>query len=81
MKYKVGQILIEDRSKYIGTAHEYHCDKEFPVVRLEVLKLNYPLTGHYWMYNHTRQIHTIGCADKIDTSTDIWPEDGVILDG
>ena len=73
-RFKVGDIFLEDRSKWIGTSHEYPCDKEYPVVRMEVKGVKEHV---YLLYNHTREIEAVGYIHLIDSSpeTDIWVED------
>jgi hypothetical protein len=68
-KYKVKDMLIEDRRQYIGTPLE-HKDKEFPIVRLEILEV-YLNKNLYVMYNHTRSVHTLGRIDSVDNSKEI----------
>lgn len=63
MKYKIGDVLREDRSHYIGTPQE-HKDKEFPLVDLEILAVS-PL--YYFFMNLTRGIKSYGHVALIDT--------------
>lgn len=72
MKYKVGDILREDRSQWIGSPWEYFkdgvsIDATYPVVFLRITGINKG-TGTYDMWNLTREVGTIGHAKKVDTS-------------
>jgi len=65
--FEVGDVVIEDRSKFIGTDQEQHYDKPYPKVELEILEVHLDL-GTYWMWNITRQTYTVGDIMKMNNN-------------
>jgi len=69
-KYCVGQKLVEDRTKWLNTEHEYAADRKHPVVHLEIIEVNVK-ENKYIFYNHTLGIKTFGDSTRIDLCEEI----------
>jgi hypothetical protein len=72
-KYSMGDILVEDRSHYIGTLDEDPSDKEYPIVTLVIQAVHLD-KGLYLMYNDTRDVQTIGYIALVDNADTIKKE-------
>lgn len=68
--YKAGDVIVEDRSIYIGTRSETEFDQTYPIVRLEILEVVLE-KGIYWAWNIDRKVNTVCYIEAVDKSEHI----------